>query len=178
MTFWEIGVGLWSTAHFVYNNGGCRGGAWEARASLFFLDQTEAAPEGPKKFFLEIPPPYLRVWMTGRPHPPPLLSEGVDPPLYNNIATTHLCLQSLCLPSTPCRGNILRYFEPQNLWLALCFFSGWNLRIWIIRQLSARMTFRCLILVAFFCCLSFSTRSFCVNVLCSCVWCAVPDPLI
>ena len=114
MTFWEIGVGLWSTAHFVYNSGGCRGGAWEARASLLFLDQTEAAPEGPKKFFLEIPPPYLRVWMTGRPHPP-LLSEGVDPPLYNNIATTHLCLQSLCLPCTPCRGNILRYFEPQNL---------------------------------------------------------------
>ena len=32
--------------------------------------------------------------MTGRPP----LSEGLDPPLYNNIATTHLCLQSLaCL---------------------------------------------------------------------------------
>ena len=28
MTFWEIGVyvGLWSTAHFVYNSGGSRGG--------------------------------------------------------------------------------------------------------------------------------------------------------
>ena len=32
MTFWEIGVGLWSTAHFVYNSGGFRGGAWEAWA--------------------------------------------------------------------------------------------------------------------------------------------------
>ena len=32
MTFWEIGVGLWSTAHFVYNSGRFRGGAWEAWA--------------------------------------------------------------------------------------------------------------------------------------------------
>ena len=38
------------------------------------------------------------------------------------------------------------------------------------------MAFRCLILVylAFFCCLSFSTRFLCVNVLCNCVWCAIP----
>ena len=70
MTFWEIGVGLWSTAHFVSNSGGSRGGAWEACAPLLFLDQTEAAPEGPKKIF----------W---RPPPPPL-SQGLDdrvPPL-------------------------------------------------------------------------------------------------
>ena len=104
MTFWEIGVGLWSTAHFGYNSGGSRGGAWEPRA----------------------PPPYLRVWMTRRPYPLPPLSEGLDPPLYNNIATTHLCLQSLCLPCSPCSRKILRYFESQNLRLALCFFSGWN----------------------------------------------------
>ena len=44
MTFWEIGVVLWSTAHFVYNSGGSRGGAWEARVPLLFLDQTEATP--------------------------------------------------------------------------------------------------------------------------------------
>ena len=43
-------------------------------------------------------------------------------------------------------------------------------------QLSARMAFRCLILLAFLSCLSFSAL-FCVNVLCSCVWCVVPDPL-
>ena len=77
MTFWEIGVGLWSTAHFVYNSGGSRGGAWGARAPLLFLDKTEA--QRAEKFFR-------------RPGPPPL-SEGLDPPLYNNnIATTHLCL--------------------------------------------------------------------------------------
>ena len=65
MTFWEIGVGLWSTAHFVYNSGGSRGGAWEARAPLLFLDQTEAAPEGLEKIFWRLRPPlYLRVWMT------------------------------------------------------------------------------------------------------------------
>ena len=70
MTFWEIGVGLWSMAHFVYNSGGFRGGAWEARAPLLFLDQTEA-----EKTFLEtgpplsqglderVPPPYLKVWI-------------------------------------------------------------------------------------------------------------------
>ena len=75
-------LGNWSRAMV---NSGFRGGAWEARAPLLFLHQTEAAPEGPKKFFWEIGPPYLRVWMTGCP-PPPYL------PLYNNIATTHLCL--------------------------------------------------------------------------------------
>ena len=69
--FWETGVGLWSTAHFVYNAGRSRGGAWEARAPLFFLDQTEAAPKGPKKFFGRPPSPcYLRVWMTARPPSP------------------------------------------------------------------------------------------------------------
>ena len=58
MTFWEIGLGLWSTAHFVYKmSGGSRGGAWEARAPLLILDQTDAAPEGPKKFFLSTAPP-------------------------------------------------------------------------------------------------------------------------
>ena len=87
MTFWEIGVGLWSTAHFVYNSGGSRGGAWEARAPLLFLDQLRSRPKGRKNFW-ETTPPYLRVWMTGCPP----LSEGLDPPLYNNIATTHLCL--------------------------------------------------------------------------------------
>ena len=59
ITFWEIGVGLWSTAHFVSNSGGSRGGAWEAWAPLLFLDQTEAAPEGPKNFFRRLPPPPL-----------------------------------------------------------------------------------------------------------------------
>ena len=89
MTFWEIGVGLWSIAHFVSNSGGSRGGAWGARAPLLFLDQTAA--QRAEKFFLQTAsplPPYLGVWMTGRPP----LSEGLDLPLYNNIATTHLCL--------------------------------------------------------------------------------------
>ena len=35
MTFWETGVGLWSTAHFVYNSDGSRGGAWGARPPYF-----------------------------------------------------------------------------------------------------------------------------------------------
>ena len=64
MTFWEIGVGLWSTAHFVYNSGRSRGGAWEAQAPLLFLDQTEAAPDDRKNF-------------TGDP-PPPSLFQGLD----------------------------------------------------------------------------------------------------
>ena len=52
MTFWKIGVGLWSTAHFVYNSGGSTGGAGKPmQAPLLFLDQTEAAPKGLKKFF-------------------------------------------------------------------------------------------------------------------------------
>ena len=55
-------------AHFVFNSGRSRGGLWEARASLLFLDQTEAVPE---KIFLA----------NGPPSP---LSQGLDdrvPPL-------------------------------------------------------------------------------------------------
>ena len=59
MTFWEIGVRLWSTAQFVYNSGGSRGGAWEALAPLLILDQTDVAPEGPKKIFLSTGPPLI-----------------------------------------------------------------------------------------------------------------------
>ena len=64
MTFWEIGVELWSTAHFGYNSGGSRGGAWGARAPLLFLDQTEAQ-RAEILFFGDCPPPYLGVLMTG-----------------------------------------------------------------------------------------------------------------
>ena len=70
-------------AHFVYNSGRSRGGAWEAKAPFRFLDQTEAAPKGPKKNFLETGPPLLLGSGCSLP-----LSEGLDPPLYNNIATT------------------------------------------------------------------------------------------
>ena len=45
-------------------NAGSRGRAWGARASPFFLDQTEAQ----NKFFWRPPSPYLRV---GWPAPPP-----------------------------------------------------------------------------------------------------------
>ena len=54
MTFWEIGVGLWSTAHFGYNSGRSRGEAWGMRAPLLFLDQTEA--QRAEKIFLETAP--------------------------------------------------------------------------------------------------------------------------
>ena len=56
--------------------GGSRGGAGGERPPYF---STKMRPEGPKKIVLETVPPYLRVWMTGSP--PPLLSEGLDPPL-------------------------------------------------------------------------------------------------
>ena len=72
MTFWEIGVGLWSMAHFVSNSGGSSGGAWEAWAPLLFLDQTEAAPEGPKKFFWRPLRPSLSQGLDDRA-PPPLI---------------------------------------------------------------------------------------------------------
>ena len=37
MTFWEIGVyvGLWSTAHFVYNSGASRGGTYNKGCPIF-----------------------------------------------------------------------------------------------------------------------------------------------
>ena len=91
MRFWEIELGLWSTAHFVYNSGRSGGGAWEARAPLLILDQTEAAPEGPKKIFGDRAPHSLSQGLDDRVPPPPV-SEGLVPPLYNKIATTQLCL--------------------------------------------------------------------------------------
>ena len=39
-----------------------------------FLDKLRS--EGPKKFFLETAPPYVRIWMTA-----PLLSQGLHPAL-------------------------------------------------------------------------------------------------
>ena len=118
MTFWEIGVGLWSMAHFGYNSGGSRGGAWGARVPLLFLDQTEA--QRAEKIFFSGDHPSLisgSGWPGAAPAPSHL-SEGLHLPLYNNIATTHLCLQSLCLPCSPCSRKSLRYFESQNLRLA------------------------------------------------------------
>ena len=82
MAFWETGVGLWSMAHSVYNSGRSRGGAWEAWAPLLFLDQTEAAPEGPQNFFWRLPPP-------------PPLSQGLDdrvPPLSELLINLNLNL--------------------------------------------------------------------------------------
>ena len=122
MRFWEIRIGPWSTAHFVYNSGRSTGGPKEAQDPLLFLDQTEAAPKGLKIFWGDALHP-LSQGLNDQVALPLPLSKGLDPPLYN-IATIHLCLQSLCLPCGPCRGKILRYFEPQNFRLALCFFSG------------------------------------------------------
>ena len=126
MAFWEIGVGLWSTDHFVYNSGGSTDLKLGSPGPPLILRLNRGCAQRAEKCFLETalppPPPYLRVRMTWCSSPLPL-SEGLDLPLYN-IATTHLCLQSLCFPCGHCRGKILRYFEPQNLQLALCFFSG------------------------------------------------------
>ena len=61
---------------YYHTSGGSRGGARGARPPYF---STKLRPEEPKFFFLEIalPHPYLRVWMTCNPLPPPL-SQGLD----------------------------------------------------------------------------------------------------
>ena len=50
-----------------------------------FLDQNEARRAG-KNFFWDWAPPFLKVWMTGLPLPPPPLSEGLDLPLFPAFA--------------------------------------------------------------------------------------------
>ena len=45
-----------------------------------FLDQTEARKAEKKILETELPP-FIRVWMTG----PPVLSEGLDPPLTSPL---------------------------------------------------------------------------------------------
>ena len=85
MTFCEIGVGLWSTAHFVYNSGGSRGGA-----PVLFLDQTEARRA---ENILWRPPPLLSQGLDHRappPPPPPFpLSEGLDRTIRHCIIYSH-----------------------------------------------------------------------------------------
>ena len=175
MTFWEAGVGLWSTAHFLYNSGGSRGGARGGRSPIIF--RPNWGPKGRTNCFGHQPPPpppLSQVLLTA-----PLLSDGLDPPLYSNIATTHLCLQSLCLPCSPCSRNILRYFESQSLRLSLWASSGDETEYKLSDNLVQALAFRCLILVhlAFFAVFLFLLFFF-LKVLCSCVWCAVPYPLI
>ena len=159
MTFWEAGVGLWSTAHFVYNSSGSRGGA---RGGPFPHNLwTKLGPKGPNKLFwtpAPPPPPLSQALLTA-----PLLSEGLDPPLYSNIATTHLCLQSLCLPCSPCSRNILRYFESQSLRLSLWASSGDETEYKLSDNLVQALAVRCLFntgTLSFLCCLSFSTFFF------------------
>ena len=147
MTFWEAGVGLWSTAHFVYNSGGSRGGA---RGGPFPHNLwTKLGPKGPNKLFWTPapPPPLSQALLTA-----PLLSEGLDPPLYSNIATTHLCLQSLCFPCSRWCWNILWYSESQSLRFSLWASSGDETENKLSDNLVQALAFRCLILVhlAFF----------------------------
>ena len=147
MTFWEAGVGLWSTAHFVYNSGGSRGGAMGGRSPIIF--RPNWGPKGRKNCFGDQPPPppLSQGLLTA-----PLLSEGLDPPLYSNIATTHLCLQSLCFPFSRCCWNILRYSESQSLRFSLLASSGDETENKLSDNLVQALAFRCLILVhlAFF----------------------------
>ena len=56
------------------------GPGWPPPPPALFLDQNE--PRRAEKIFFEArPPPYLMVWMTPSP-PLPLLSEGLDSPVY------------------------------------------------------------------------------------------------
>ena len=70
-------AGNYLTETSVYS-GGFREVARGTWASPYFW--TKLRPEVPKKFFWETgPPPYLRVWMTLPPPPPPF--QGLDPAL-------------------------------------------------------------------------------------------------
>ena len=62
---------------YYHTSGGSTGGAREPRPPLIF--RPNWGPKDRKKLFLEtaLPHPYLRVWMTCTPLPPPL-SQGLD----------------------------------------------------------------------------------------------------
>ena len=91
---------LLRTTVFVYSqllsrrtlvSGGSRGRAPGASPPPLLLDQTEAR-RAEKLFVKSGLLRYLRVWMTA----PPLLPEGLDPPLHlhtNNIKNYVYCLQ-------------------------------------------------------------------------------------
>ena len=68
-----------------------------------------------KKFFLDQPPPYLRVWMTTPP-----LSEGLDPPLVclfiqltieNEKLTFSCCFEKIDKVLST-EMNFVRFIEP------------------------------------------------------------------
>ena len=165
-------------AHFVDNSGGFRGGAWEARAPLLFLDQTEAAPEGSKKFFWRPGPPYLRVWMTGCP--PPYLKVWICHCIIIQLLLTCASKAFACLVVLV-EGTFYE-FSSLKIFDQLCASSADETEIYINYQTTQckngfplfNTDILCFLLLSFF----FYSFFLCVNVLCSCVWCAVPDPLI
>ena len=67
------------------SSGGSRGeGGPGGSATPLFLDQTETRRTEKKFFWTPAPLLYLRVWMT-KPHPPPPLSQGLDPALIREL---------------------------------------------------------------------------------------------
>ena len=65
--FWAACVTVWK---IIFLSGGSRGGARETHPSLAFRENW--GPKGRKKNFGDRTPPYLRIWMTPLPPPPPL----------------------------------------------------------------------------------------------------------
>ena len=60
MTFWETGVGLWSTAHFVYNSGRSRPSDTRGAVSRPW-HKGGGVDWSPKKFFFRPPGPLLQI---------------------------------------------------------------------------------------------------------------------
>ena len=97
---------------------------WRAESPIVFsgrpplvLDQKEA-PRAEKFFMRPGPPRYLRVWMTA----PPLLSEGLDPPLafLGKKEKWRLCLnrvKPLFEVVAACSPNVRTYLSWSLNWM-------------------------------------------------------------
>ena len=149
-------------AHFVYNSGRPRGGAWEAQAPLLFLDQTEAAPEGPKKFF----------WRP--PRPPPPLSQGLDDwvlPPYLKVWIRHcIIIQLLLTCASKAFASLVIFVEGKFtvfpvskslISFVLLQRMKQNINYQKTQFKNGLLLFNTGVL-SFFGCLSFCTRFFCV----------------
>ena len=168
--------GLWSMAHFVYNSGRSRGEAWEAQAPSYFQTKLRPNPKGQKNFLGDWDPP-LSHNLDDRVPPPPYLKVWIRHCIIIQLLLTCASKAFACLAvlvegkfqvfqvSKSSISSVLLQRMKQNI-----NYQTTQCKNGFPMFNTGKLSFLLLSFFFYWC--------FFVNVLCSCLWCAVPDPLI